>query len=168
MTLLSPSNPAGLRASTVRWWRRGRRPLVSRGVVAAVLLGLVSAAPAMALEDSETEGPLVVSVRADWCGTCRRLEPVLAQLRQRVGDGARFVVLDTTDETAVARSLEAARRNGLEDFFKVAQRKTGLVAIFGEELGAPYAVLKGETDVTAYEAAIERARRGQRARSPRW
>ena len=111
--------------------------------------------------------PLVVNVHADWCGTCRRLEPVLLQLRQRVGETARFATFDISDEDAVERSVIAARALGLEDFFKVARDRTGIVAVFSGQLGAPFAVLKGESDVAVYEAAIEQARVGRRSESAR-
>ncbi len=65
------------------------------------------------------EKPLVVLVRADWCGICKALEPKIDELMQSYADKFDFVVLNITDKEAIAKSAETAKTLGLSDFFAV-------------------------------------------------
>lgn len=101
--------------------------------------------------------PFVVKIHADWCGTCRRLEATLEALRERTGDDVRIVVLDVTDRESLALATAEADRLRIRAFFDAYKSKTGTVGILDGVTREPVSVLKGETDVAKYEAALATA-----------
>ncbi len=101
--------------------------------------------------------PFVVKIHADWCGTCQKLNATLEDLRQRTGDDARIVVLDVTDRESLARATAEADRLRIRAFFDAYKSKTGTVGILDGVTREPVSVLKGETDVAKYEAALATA-----------
>jgi thiol-disulfide isomerase/thioredoxin len=101
--------------------------------------------------------PFVVKIHADWCGTCQKLNPTLEALRQRTGDDARIVVLDVTDRESLARATAEADRLRVRAFFDADKSKTGTVGILDGVTREVVSVLKGETDVAKYEAALAAA-----------
>ncbi|MBU2663631.1 thioredoxin fold domain-containing protein [Actinoplanes bogorensis] len=55
-------------------------------------------------EDVLTGGPVLVDFRADWCGPCRQLEPVLESLATRWSGRATIVQVDVdTNPRTVSR-----------------------------------------------------------------
>ena len=129
-------------------------------IAALLALGVASGAalavPVSAAEDPAA--PFVVKIHADWCGTCTRLTPMLDSLESKVGDGARFVVLDVTDKQALARSRAEAERLGIVAFFDRYKSKTGTVGILHGTSREPVSVMKGELDLAVYEEALVEAR----------
>ena len=77
--------------------------------------------------------PTVVLIKADWCGACQKVDPIIKSLRKDYGSKMNFVVLDVTDEASEARSARIAKRNGLSSFFKKNKRKTSTVAVFNKK-----------------------------------
>jgi len=55
----------------------------------------------------------VVVVRADWCPTCRRIEPTVTALQREYAGRVSFLVLDVTDDATSARSTVAAEQAGV-------------------------------------------------------
>jgi thiol-disulfide isomerase/thioredoxin len=106
---------------------------------------------------AESSGkPMVVKIHADWCGTCRKLEPTFAALERQLGDDASIVVLDVTDRPALERSRAEADRLGIRPFLDANQAKTGTVGVL-DATGKPVKVLRGELDPAAYVAAVHEA-----------
>ena len=101
--------------------------------------------------------PFVVKIHADWCGTCQRLDSTFEALRKRTGDDARIVVLDVTDRESLVRATAEADRLRIRAFFDAYKSKTGTVGILDGVTREPVSVLKGETDVAKYEAALATA-----------
>ena len=130
-----------------------RSLLVFVALLAAVALG----GPALS---SETSKPLFVKVHADWCGTCTKLEPTWSALQQEFGGEASFVVLDVTDRGKLDQAQAEADRLGIDAFFAAYKAKTGTIGILDGSTGEPLVVLKGETNVSRYREALERARGG--------
>lgn len=114
-----------------------------------LLVGFV-AVPAGAGSEP-ADGPLVVKIHADWCGTCVRLNPVWDQLQAGYGESARFVVLDVTDKDATDASSVVAASLGITAFFDANKGRTGTIAILDPKTGEPVSVFKGETDPEAYQ-----------------
>ena len=98
-------------------------------VLASVALVAALAVSAFAKTDAK---PTVVLIRAEWCGTCQKLEPTMKELAEQYADRLNFVVLDvSTDETTEA-SAAIARRLGISRFFQENQQRTSTVAVFGK------------------------------------
>lgn len=74
--------------------------------------------------------PKVVVIKADWCGACQKVDPIMRGLMKEYGKKMTFVVLDVTDEASEARSAKIAKRHGLASFFASNKRKTSTVAVF--------------------------------------
>lgn len=101
------------------------------------------------------ELPLVVVVRADWCPTCRRIEPTVTALTQEYAGRASFLFLDVTDDASTARATSLAESAGVGEFFRD-NHATGIVAIFTRSR-ARVAQLAGETDAARYREPLTRA-----------
>lgn len=99
--------------------------------------------------------PLVVVVRADWCPTCRKIEPTVAVLQREYGGRVSFLILDVTDDAASTRSTSAAERAGVGSFFRD-NNATGIVAVFTRGR-AEVAKLAGEVDVERYRTPLATA-----------
>lgn len=99
--------------------------------------------------------PLVVIVRADWCPTCRRIEPTVTALQREYAGRVSFLVLDVTDDAASARSTVAAEQAGVGAFFR-GNDATGIVAVFSRGR-SQVALLAGEGDLARYREPLSAA-----------
>ena len=99
--------------------------------------------------------PLVAVVLADWCPTCRRIEPTVAALQREYGGRVSFLILDVTDDAASARSTAAADQAGIGAFFRD-NNATGIVAVFTRQR-AEVAKLAGEADAERYRGPLATA-----------
>ena len=77
----------------------------------------------------DVELPVVAVIRADWCPYCKKLEPIMMDLMKEYEGKLKFVVFDITNEETTAKSMELAKTEGLEDFFKDNKDKSAFVAI---------------------------------------
>jgi thiol-disulfide isomerase/thioredoxin len=130
------------------------------GLAALVAFGVASGAAGNHHQVSaaaDASKPFVVKIHADWCGTCTKLNPTIEALQTKVGDNVRIVVLDVTDRESVKRSTAEADRLGIRAFFDANKSKTGTVGVLDGATREPVVVLKGETDVAKYEAALAKA-----------
>lgn len=125
----------------------------------ALASALVLALPVLAGDmKAATEGaPIVVKIHADWCGTCRKLNPTWEELQTKYGDSVRFVILDVTDKSDVENSLAEADKLGIREVFDQYKSKTGTIAVVNGKTLEVVEVMKGQTDVAKYAPAIERA-----------
>jgi thiol-disulfide isomerase/thioredoxin len=130
------------------------------GLAVLVAFGVATGAagdPHQVSAADDASKPFVVKIHADWCGTCQKLNATLEDLRQRTGDDARIVVLDVTDRESLARATAEADRLRIRTFFDAYKSKTGTVGILDGVTREPVSILKGETDVAKYEAALATA-----------
>jgi len=137
------------------------------GTAAAIgILGLVAFALAGSPRPADASGaaeaaaaagqPYVVKVHADWCGTCRMLEPTWKRIENELADDARIVVLDVTDRAAVAASRKQAERLGLTRFFDRYKSQTGTIGVLDGDR-EPVKVMKGTLEFAEYERAVAEA-----------
>ena len=137
-------------------------PSASTSVALAVSLVLSALAPAAWAEDAVgllEAKPYVVSIHADWCGTCRMLEKTWLKIEAELGDRAHLVKLDVSDRGAAERSLAEAERLGLNDFFREYRASTGTIGVIDGKTFEPIAIMRGEPDFSKYREAVEKARR---------
>jgi len=126
-------------------------------LVALALAGSPRAADASgAAEATAAAQPYVVKIHADWCGTCRMLEPTWQRIEEELADDARLVVFDVTDRKTVAASREQAERLGLTAVFDRYKSKTGTIAVLDGER-EPVKVMKGTIEFAEYERAVTEA-----------
>lgn len=126
--------------------------------LAAVLAAFVAAVSAGHEGHSHEDPgkPMIVKIHADWCGTCQKLEATFEELQTQIGNQALLVVLDVTDEDAVARSAARADELGIRAFFDRYKGETGTVGVLTGR-GEPVAVMRGVTDTARYLAAVRAA-----------
>lgn len=108
----------------------------------------------MAKEDTR---PIVAVFRADWCPYCKKLEPIMKDLMMEYDEKLNFVVFDVTNEKTISTSMEIAKENGLQDFFKENKGKSAFVVIFKDKkqvFKAKYDTEK-ETYIKAFEKVLE-------------
>jgi len=127
------------------------------GLVALALGGDPRPADASGTAEAAAAGqPYVVKVHADWCGTCRMLEPTWKQIENELAGDARIVVLDVTDREAVAASRKQAERLGLTTFFDRYKSQTGTIGVLDGDR-QPVKVMKGTLEFAEYERAVAEA-----------
>ena len=131
---------------------RSTRTFLMVALAAAFTLG-VAASSGRAASDAK---PVVVKVHADWCGTCTRLNPTWKQLESEFDGRADLVVLDVTNKDTIAASRATAEKMGLMPFFEEYKSQTGTIGVLDAKR-EPIAVLKGETDISKYEQALNEA-----------
>ncbi|MGH9949737.1 MAG: thioredoxin domain-containing protein [Pyrinomonadaceae bacterium] len=86
----------------------------------------------MAMAKFDESKPTVAIIRADWCPYCKKVEPVVADLKKEYGDKFNFVVFDVTDDKATAESKAHAKEIGMTEFFDDFKGKTSAVAVLKE------------------------------------
>ncbi len=105
-------------------------------LIALVLVALaIPFATANARNASDKKGhakPTVVLLHADWCGACKKIAPMLTELKQQYGDRLNFVELDVTNEETTAQAAVKARELGIGKFFEANKKKSSLVALIGK------------------------------------
>lgn len=76
---------------------------------------------------------LVVKSHADWCGSCKAIEPSFVDLKNKF-DGAPllFVTLDFTNQTTTNQTALLASQLGLDSSL-VETRKTGFITVMDTE-----------------------------------
>ncbi len=126
-------------------------PVLVAWAAASTAGGATSAQP-------DAAKPFLVKIHADWCGTCTRMNPTFEALEKRVGDQVRIVVLDVTDKDSVQIATAEADRLGLRSFFDQYKSRTGTVGVLRGDTRETVEILKGVTDESRYEAALEKAR----------
>ncbi|MDG2167350.1 MAG: thioredoxin family protein [Opitutales bacterium] len=73
---------------------------------------------------------VVVKMHADWCPSCKALEPTLAELKSELKDEpVLFLTLDITNPVNTEQSRLLAESLGIENLVKK-NNKTGLVLVY--------------------------------------
>jgi thiol-disulfide isomerase/thioredoxin len=137
---------------------RGLRPALLSLAGSLLLAAMAQGESAVSAADDASK-PFIVKIHADWCGTCTRMNPTFETLQQKYGSQTRIVVLDVTDKESLADAKAEADRLGIREFLDRNKSKTGTVGVLHGASREAVVVMKGETDVAAYEAAISAARK---------
>ncbi|TVR52128.1 MAG: thioredoxin [Puniceicoccaceae bacterium] len=124
--------------------------------IAAVLL----AAGGLHASEAKPAKPEAVALifHADWCGSCKAMEPVIKEARQELGDArALFVTLDlTNDETRRQAELLAAAL-GLGDIYAERGGRTGAMLVVNRATGKVVETVTREDDAAAVVRKVKAA-----------
>lgn len=128
------------------------------GLFAMFSVSGVSAQDKMMKEKtSETDKPIVAIIKADWCGYCKAVDPIVSGLMKDYAEKLNFVVFDVTNEQTTAEAMKKAESLGLADFFNANKKKTSTVAVLvDKEVTYKTSNNRNRDDyVKAFDEAIE-------------
>ena len=77
--------------------------------------------------------PIVAIIAADWCPYCKRVDPVINDIRSSYSEKLNFVVFDVTNETTKAAAKANAEKLGLSEFYNNFKGKTSTVAVLKDK-----------------------------------
>ncbi len=98
----------------------------------------------------------VVKVHADWCGSCKALEPKLSELKNNFSNtSALFITLDVTDEDKAKQSRLLASALGMESLLKK-NNKTGLVFVVNASDKKNAEVLTKKNSIEEFSTIIKK------------
>ncbi len=125
-------------------------------------LALVSLTLSSGLAHAESDSPAVIGVLfyADWCGSCKALDPKIAQAREQADLDTQpvlFVQLDLTDETTSYQAGLLAQSLGLGEFYDKNAGKTGYMLLVNAKTGKAISRLTKSMDAKAITASISEA-----------
>lgn len=81
---------------------------------------------AMMMDDKR---PVVAIIAADWCPYCKRVDPVVNEVKSSYSEKLNFVVFDVTNAETTALAKAKAEKLGMADFFNEYKGKTSTVAV---------------------------------------
>ena len=81
------------------------------------------------LEVIENEGLTVVDFYADWCGPCRKLGPIMEEIKRELGEKVKFTKINTDDNIETAKEYQISGLPTLLVFKngEVVERMVGLM-----------------------------------------
>jgi len=107
-------------------------------LLTVITLTLALLAPLAPLANAIEQKPEVLGVLfyADWCGSCKVLDPIIKKARGKAdldNDAILFVRLDLTDATQRHQSALMAHTLGLSDFYNKNGGATGFMLLVNAE-----------------------------------
>ena len=111
-------------------------------------------------EDSSSAKPAVYGVLfyADWCGSCKALDPKITQAREEAKLDTQdilFVTLDLTDEIAKHQSALMAATLGITDVYEANAGKTGFMLLLDADSGQKLAQVTKKYESAEIAAKIQ-------------
>jgi len=102
----------------------------------AIVLGLfLTGQSAVAGEGPQAPERIAALFYADWCGSCKVLDPKVKEARVELAEDAKtlFVTFDLTDDASKAQSAMLAEALGLGSVYKAHGGKTGFMLVVDAE-----------------------------------
>ncbi|MEW6213288.1 MAG: thioredoxin family protein [Acidobacteriota bacterium] len=109
-----------------------QRRLIAIGLMVILFgaAGPLSAQDQQKDQKIEQPGLLAVLFYADWCNSCKILEPKLNQVKREFQDkSVLFTRFDLTDDFTKDQSAHFAALIGLENFYRESEGKTGFMLL---------------------------------------
>ena len=70
-----------------------------------------------------SEVPVLLDFYADWCGSCQAMKPILVDLKERMGDKAMIVKIDTEKNQDISSYLQI---RSIPNFNDLQKRRTNM------------------------------------------
>ena len=70
-----------------------------------------------------SEVPVLLDFYADWCGPCQAMKPILIDLKERMGDKAMIVKIDTEKNQDISSYLQI---RSIPNFNDLQKRRTNM------------------------------------------
>jgi thiol-disulfide isomerase/thioredoxin len=116
------------------------------------------APPSASRADSSKPKPMAVLFYADWCTSCKLLEPKYEPARAGLEDQIQFVKLDVTNEATQQKARATAQALGIGPLY-TSNHATGWVALVDGE-HVQVGELKYDESVDDMHAALEKLAQG--------
>ncbi len=135
-----------------------KQPALWVGLLLALLLFALQPVQAVKRLETGIGQPFLVQIHADWCPTCRYIDPTLQKLKKTYQGKVRFVTLNVTNRKTMEQAKINAGKVGLGSWFEANRSKTGLVTIImnGEVIKNYVAVLDETEYTTVLDPLINR------------
>ena len=132
-----------------------RKPLP---LLLALLGAFLTSSVATAEEALETRKPerIAVLFYADWCGSCKTLDPRIEEARSEFGDDTEtlFVTFDLTDDATRAQTAMLAEALGIGPIYTEHGKKTGFLLVIDADDKKVQRKLTKADDVATIRSAI--------------
>jgi len=126
--------------------------LIALGLAGQASAGTESPVPAVSPQ------ALAVLFYADWCASCKELDPKIEQARKALPDSPiLFTRLDLTDENTRRQAGMLADALGLRDIFAEFGDKTGFLLLIDPKTGAVVDRVNRDATVEAIEEKLRAA-----------
>ena len=131
-----------------------------RKLVFIMITTLILAIPLVSnAVSSGGEKPMVYAVMmyADWCGTCKALDPKITQAREIDNLDSKnvlFVNLDLTDETSNHQAAMMAAALGITELYESNAGKTGFMLLINAETGEKISRITNKLDAKSISEHI--------------
>lgn len=128
--------------------------------IMTLAFALIAVLPVQSQAETAMAKPALYAVafHADWCGSCKVLEPQVIKARGKSdldNQNVLFVTLDLTDKTTRHQSGLMADALGIGDFYKENNGKTGFVLLVNSATGEMLGKLSKEMDSNQISSMIQ-------------
>lgn len=134
---------------------------IAIGFVVVMALAAIAVPPVTRAQETATkEGPKVVGLLfyADWCASCKALEPMLKEVKKQVMDQPiYFTRVDMTDDCTKKQSGMFAEWVGLGEIYREYAPKTGFMLLIDAKEKKVLDKLTKTQSEAELKAAIEQA-----------
>ncbi len=135
--------------------------LKSLFIMAFAVFGILSSAQAddhigMKPLANDTDKPTIALFHADWCGSCKIMDPKLEEAMSMLDnkDALKVVKFDLTDDKTKAKSAAMAAENNLTDLYNAKAPKTGFAVLVNESGENPMTITKADS-IEVIKAKLE-------------
>ena len=105
--------------------------------------------------NDETSKIAAIKFHADYCGSCKKLEPKITELKSTFKDqGVVFVKFDLTDDASKSKTKTLASAEGLENVLN-SNKGTGYIVLYDLKTKKVVGTLKNSQDVAEMEKTIK-------------
>jgi len=141
-----------------------KQHLLAIAAITALTIGLPFVAAAEdAKEQAKVAAPKLIALQfhADWCGSCKTIDPRLAKARESLGDQpVLWITLDQTDKAGKLQSELMVSTLGLDAMYSATKKRTGFIVLLDAQTRKPVARITKQHDADQIVEAVKTALAG--------